>query len=71
MTFPRQPAHEYERDAAQRALAALAEAESACAEINVARTAARMAGGSAANLPAGKLLLPLVLHLKKILGEPA
>lgn len=59
------------RAAAERALAAIAELESAAAELNAMRAEIRAVGGQAPDLAAAKIVVPLVLHLRRIVGETA
>lgn len=64
-------AHKQERAAAERALAALAEAEAAVNQLNAARTLIRMAGGAVPSIAVGKLLQPLRQYLRVVTGEPS
>jgi len=64
-TAYRQP----QRDAARRALASLAEAESAIAEINATFAVQRKAGGVHRDLDASKILVYLVAPLERLARE--
>jgi hypothetical protein len=57
------------RDAAQRALAALAEAEAACAELDVMSAELRRLGGVHADLKAAKFFAYLIGPLERLARE--